>query len=227
MPNDNLMTRLGDEEDNFVERKPANPNRVDIRKTVVAFANTVAEGRTGILFIGIRNDGTIEGVPNPDKLQKTVREVCEQDCYPSIRFRSEVINLPNGNVVAVVIPASANRPHFAGPAYIRRGSESVTASAEVFDELVHSRNSKTAEIAKSKGQIVSVLSLQHKLGEAKHISNSGYQEGAECRVEAVTAHTVRLQILASSRMVTEPLDHVTLSYDEEKWRPLLVIAGYH
>ncbi len=39
------MTRLGDQEDNFVERKPANPNRDDIRKTVVAFANTVTEGR--------------------------------------------------------------------------------------------------------------------------------------------------------------------------------------
>jgi len=227
MPNDNLMTRLGDQEDNFVERKPANPNRDDIRKTVVAFANTVTEGRTGILFIGIRNDGSIEGVPNPDKLQKTVREVCEKDCYPPIIFLSEVVNSPSGNVVAVVIPASSNRPHFAGPAYIRRGSESVTASAEVFDELVHSRNSKTAAITKLKGKIVSVLSLQHKLGKAKRISDSDYREGAECRVEMADAHTVRLRILASDQMVTEPLDHITLSYDEEKWRPLLVVAGYH
>ena len=227
MPNDNLLTRLSDQEDNFVERKPANPKRDDIRKTVVAFANTVSEGRTGILFIGIRNDGTIEGVPNPDKLQKTVREVCEQDCYPPIKFLSEVVNSPSGSVVAVVISASSNRPHFAGPAYVRRGSESVTASAEVFDELVHSRNSKTAAIARLKGQIVSVLSLQHKLGEAKRISDSAYREGAKCRVEMANTHTVRLQILASSRMVTEPLDHVTLSYDEEKWRPLLIISGYH
>jgi Putative DNA-binding domain len=227
MPNDNLLTRLGDQEDNFVERKPANPNRDDIRKTVVAFANTVSEDRTGILFIGIRNDGTIEDVPNPDKLQKTVREVCEKDCYPPIKFLSEVVNTPKGKIVAVVISASVNRPHFAGPAFVRRGSESVTASAEIFDELVHSRNSKTAAIVKLKGQIVSVLSLQHKLGEAKHIPGVAYREGTECRVEAASTHTVRLHIIASSRMVTEPLDHVTLSYDEAKWRPLLIISGYN
>lgn len=226
MPNDELIGRLDNHEDNFVERKPGNPNRDDIRRTVVAFANTVPEGRTGILFIGIRNDGSVEGVPNSDKLQKTVREVCEQDCYPPVRYSSEVLSLPDGNVLAVVVPASTNRPHFSGPAYVRRGSESVAASPEVFDELVHSRNDKTAAILKLKGKTISVLSLRHRLGEAKHMSDSGYREGAECIVETADAHTIRLQILASNAMVTEPLEHVTVSYDETKYRPLLIISGY-
>ncbi len=226
MANEDLMNRLGNAEDNFVERKPGNLNRDDIRKTVVAFANSVPDGRTGVLFIGIRNDGRIEGVPNPDKLQKTVREVCEQDCYPPIKFSAEVLKTPEGLVLAIVVPSSVNKPHFAGPAYVRRGSESIAASLEVFDELVHSRNSKCAAVLKLKGQVISVLSLQHKLGEAKHIPDSGYREGAECRVEAADAQAVRLQILASGRMVTEPLEHVKVSYDEEKHRPLLVVTGY-
>ena len=41
MANNDLLSRLGNAEDNFIERKPANPNREDIRKTVVAFANSV------------------------------------------------------------------------------------------------------------------------------------------------------------------------------------------
>jgi len=226
MPNDELLSRLKNEEDNFVERKPGNPKREDIRKTVVAFANSMPEKRTGVLFIGIRNDGRIEGVPNPDKLQMTIREVCEQDCYPPIRFFSEVLQTPDGSVLAVVIPESSNRPHFSGPAFVRRGSESVAASSEFFDELVHSRNSKCAAVLKLKGQVVTVISLQHKLGESKRISNGGYREGAECRIESANAQTVRLRILVSERVVTEPLDHVTVSYDEERHRSMLVISGY-
>jgi predicted HTH transcriptional regulator len=226
MTNNDLLSRLGNAEDNFVERKPANPNRDDIRKTVVAFANTVPEGRTAVLFVGIRNDGEFDAVPNPDKLQKTVREICEQDCYPPIKFSAEVLNPEGGPILAVVVPASGNKPHFSGPAYVRRGSESVTASAEVFDELINSRNSKCAAVLKLKGQVISVLSLQHKLGVAKHIPSTGYREGAECRVEAVDTHTVRLHILGSGHNVTEPLDHVKVSYDEERHRPMLIVTGY-
>ena len=202
MPNDELISRLRKEEDNFVERKPLNTNRGDIRKTVVAFANSMPEGRTGVLFIGIRDDGRIEGVPNPDKLQMTVRKVCEQECYPSIQFSTEVLSTPEGVVLAVVIPESLNKPHFSGPAFVRRGSESVAASREVFDELVYSRNSKCAVILKLKGQIVTVISLQHRLGKAKLISNTGYRESTECRVEGANTQTVRLKVLAPDRMVS-------------------------
>lgn len=226
MPNDELLRRLGDAEDNFVERKPASPNREDIRKTVVAFANSVPKERPGVLFIGIRNDGKVDPVPNPDKLQKTVREVCEQDCYPPIKFSAEVLQPHGCPILAVVVPASTSKPHFAGPAYVRRGSESVSASPELFDQLVHSRNSKCAAVLKLTGQVVTVQSLQHKLGDTKHIPGSGYRETAECRVEAASPQTVRLRILASDCYVTEPLDHITLSYDEEKHRPMLVVAGY-
>jgi hypothetical protein len=226
MATEDLLKRLGDPEDNFVERKPPNSNREDIRKTVVAFANSVPEGRTGVLFIGVRNDGKIEAVPNPDKLQKTVRGVCEQECYPPIKFFAEVLQPQNGPVLAIVVPASSGKPHFAGPAYIRRGSESVIASPELFEQLVYSRNSKCAAVLKLQGQIVTVQALEHRLGETKRISDSSYREASECRVEAANPQTVRLRILASDRYVTEPLDHVTVNYDEEKHRPMLVVTGY-
>lgn len=226
MANDALIKRLSDHEDNFVERKPANPNRDDIRKTVVAFANSVPEGRDAVLFIGVRKDGQLDPVPNTDKLQKTIREVCEQDCYPPITYTSEVLNLQNGPVVAVIVAASTLKPHFAGPAYVRRGSESVIASEQVFNELVYSRNSKTAALLKLKGQIVTVVALQHRLGDTKQIGDSGYRETAECRVEACDPHIVTLYILTSSRTVSEPLDHVTLQYDHRRYRSMLIVKGY-
>lgn len=226
MTRDELYRRLGDQEDNFVERKPAKVNRRDIRRTIVAFANSLEEGREAILFIGVKDDGSVEGCPNPDAIQKTVREASDQDCYPAVAFISEALNTDAGPVVAVVVPASANRPHFTGPAYIRRGSESVAASEQVFAELVYSRNSTAADVLKLKNQIVDVVSLQHKLGEVRKVADQGYREGAEIQILECTAQTVRFQLIASGRYVTEPLGHVRVSYNEEKHRAMLIVSGY-
>ena len=127
----------------------------------------------------------------------------------------------------MVVGASSDRPHFAGAAYIRRGSESVAASMELFDDLVHARNSRAAAVIALKGQIVTVTSLQHKLGQAKLISDSHYRERAECRVEQADAQTVRLTVIATSQTVTEPLDHVSVGFDDERGRPMLVVSGYN
>lgn len=186
----------------------------------------VAEGRTAHLLIGVADDGTVLGCDNPDGLQKKIRKVCEQDCYPPIAFTSEVVAAQPGPVVVVSVSLSANRPHFSGPAYIRRGSESVAASVQVFDELVHSRNSKTAAILKHKGQVVIVIGLGHKLGSTRREMTRDYREGGEARILECNAQTVRFQMIASSEYMTEPLDHVTVTYDEEKWKPKLVITGY-
>lgn len=219
-----LLSRLNDAEDNFVERKSGSAKRDEIRRTVVAFANSVPEGRAAILFLGIRDDGKFDAIPNSDKLQKTVREICEQDCYPPIKFSAEVLMPEGGPILAVVVPASINKPHFAGPAYTRRGSESVVASAEIFEELVSSRNSKCSAILNFKEKVISVIAIQHKLGLVKPIPGASYREKSECRIEKVDTQTVRLRIIGSDRYVTEPLDHVKVSYDEERQRPMLIVT---
>ena len=212
-----LLNRLKDAEDNFVERKPANPNREDLRRTIVAFANSVPKGRTGVLFVGVKDNGEIETVPNTDKLQKTIREVCERDCYPKINYSSEVLEPESGvRILAVEVPASADRPHFSGPAYVRRGSESVAASKEVFDELVYSRNSKYASLLEIRRTVVTVLSSRHFEGIAKDIP-------CECRFEELGPQTLRLRILRSDRYVTVPLDGVMEGYDDNAHRPKLYL----
>lgn len=221
-----IRHRLADQEDNYVERKPARVNRRDIRRTVVAFANSVAEGREAVLFIGVQNNGIIEGCPNPDDLQMTVRAVCEQECYPAITFRSEVIAVDGAFVVAVVIPASKSRPHFSGPAYVRRGSESVAASEQMFDELIYARTSTAAAVLRIKNEIVDVVALGHKLGEFRRIDDRHYREGGEARILECTAQSVRFQLIASGRYVTEPLDHVRVLYNEEKHRHAVIVTGY-
>lgn len=225
MPHSSLIARLKNHEDNFVERKPEGVKASEIRQSVVALANSVPVGTTAVLFMGIHNDGRIQGVENSDKLQKTVREQCERVCYPPVVFSTAVLDVEGKDVVAVVIPPSQNKPHFSGPAFVRRGSESVAASPELFEELIASRNDKVAAILRMRNAPVSVICIQHKLGSTQQIADSRYRTHSEWVVESCTPHILRLKDIGSDRHVTEPIENVTVSYDEERHRPMLIVRG--
>lgn len=218
-----LASRVAAHEDNFVERKPAAVKSRDIAKTVVGFANSVPEGREAILFIGVRDNGEIEGCEQPDSLQKTISDVCSRQCYPAIQHRCEALTVSGKTVVAVVVPASNNRPHFAGLAYVRQGSQTVQASGLLFEDLILQRTSKTAALTKMRNQVVTVHCLNHVLGQTGRASQPGRVIEYECKVLDCNAHTVRLQIVGNSRHASEPIEAVSLSHDENKWRALLIV----
>jgi hypothetical protein len=225
MTREELLHRLSDHEDNFIERKLDGVHDRDVRKTVVAFANSVTPEREGILFIGVADNGEIVGCVNPDDKQKKVRKACD-DCFPAVRFVSEVLPVSGKSVVAIIVPFSSDKPHFSGPAYVRRGSESVVASNTAFDQLIYSRNSKLAAIQRYAGQIVTVISLAHKLGQARIVYDSGYRETAECRIIECDPHTVRLQNISTNEICSEAVDRIELTRDEEKYRPKLIVKGF-
>lgn len=224
---DALLARLRNHEDNLVERKPPRVNASEIRGTIVSFANSVRSGATGVLFVGVHDSGQILGVESPDELQKTVRHQCENVCFPPIvfSFSSVVLQVEGRDVLAIVIPESTNRPHFAGSAFVRRGSESVNASREVFDELIARRHSKVAAILDMRSQIVTVECVQHRLGSAANVADSRSHTTSECRVTECTPHYVRMFVLNTAEHVTEPLELVDIHYDEARHRPKLVIRG--
>jgi predicted HTH transcriptional regulator len=225
MADDELTKRLRDEEDNFVERKSPGVSATDIRRAVVGFANSVPAGREAILFIGIGNKGAIEGCPDTDGRQKDVRRFLAE-CYPPIAYRCEVVTIEETKVLAVVVPSSSNRPHFAGPAFVRQGSESVTASEPQFDELIRQRSSAVSKALKIKDQVVTVTALQHQLGQVRRVTGSDYRESAECRVLDSVGDTIQLEQLNSGRVFTEGLERVQFLWDDEKNRPRLVVVGF-
>jgi hypothetical protein len=61
------------------------------------------------------------------------------------------------HALAVIIPGSESRPHFAGLSYVRSGSESVEASEQQFMEFIAQRNSKAARILLWKHRKVTVI----------------------------------------------------------------------
>ena len=221
--NQELIKLLKNFEDHFIERKLDSAAIREFRKTIVAFANCIPEGRKAVLFIGVHDDGKVEGVSNPDKTQKKITAICREDCYPPIEFNSEVIEEDGRQIVAVVIPFSKNRPHFSGPAFIRRGSQSIKASEEVFNELITTRLGKPYEILKHKDELITVITRGKILGETKPLGDKKHHDRYECRIEECTAHYISLFDVSNGSHVSEPLENVTLSRDQKRNRFMLII----
>ena len=223
MTPENLVGRLAAKEDGFVERKSKGVGAHDIRKTVTAFANTLPKGQQAVLFIGVGDRGGVEGCDNADAMQKRIRQLC-LECYPPLAPQCMVLTVEGKDVVAVVVDASADRPHFTGPAYIRQGSESVQASKAVFDAMVDARLSPVAAIQRLIGQTITVFAIGHRMGQLIHVQGD-YRESAECRVTACDAHLVTFLRLNDSWEFYEPVGRIELSRDGRMKRPALVVRG--
>jgi hypothetical protein len=177
-----LESLLSSSEGGLIERKEGMPNARELRKTLVAFANSVLEGQLAIIFLGIKDTGEICGVDKIDGAQKNIRDVADKECYPPIKLSMVTVPSNGKEVLAVIIPPSRERPHFAGHSFVRRGSECVSASREMLDEMIATRNDKTRRIAEFKDKKV-ILRLK---------SKSGFFYDLECLVRSCDAHSVTL-----------------------------------
>lgn len=195
-----LLARLTNFEDHFVERKTASDKK-DWLKTVAAFANSTPIDYPAVLFIGVRNNGSIEETGNLDKLQQTLSEILAE-AYPPIPTFAKVLEKDGKQFLAVIVPGSGNRPHFSGPAYIRVKSETRKASEEQFAELIVQRNSKARYILDWKGKTISV----------------GYAiKGTPTIVErprtVVDCNQFYVTVEGDNSVDSIPLDRVSISYD--------------
>jgi hypothetical protein len=142
-------------EDALLERKTFGDSQ-DWVKTVVGFANSVPLGRYGLLYIGVRDNGDIEpGTSNLDQVQKTLRGKL-QGVFPPIDYTPRVLVEGSRSYLCVIVPGSAQRPHFSGAAYVRIGSETVKASQQQFELLIAERNSKVYRILQLEGKHVRI-----------------------------------------------------------------------
>jgi hypothetical protein len=154
LTDDDILSRLSNLEDSFVERKTEGDSG-DWLKTVVAFANSLPLGYPAILFIGVRNDGTVQGLENPESVQKSLTQKVAQ-AYPIPYYLMKVLDKEGRRLLAVIVPGSEFRPHFAGPAFVRDGSQTVRASEQQFARLIAQRSNAAYQILQWRGKTVSV-----------------------------------------------------------------------
>ncbi|MEO5799629.1 MAG: ATP-binding protein [Gemmatimonadales bacterium] len=220
-----LLARLRHQEDSLVERKPEGVKAGEIRATACAFANSVETEGTAVLFLGVSNDGAMLGVTNADSLQKTIRRQLSSECYPPIAYQAYVLEEAGKAIVAIVIPASATRPHFSGSAFVRTGSQSVSASPEQYERLIASRNTVAGALGRAIGETWTVVAIGKRLGDTKPIQQASHRESLACRIVDVNAHFVRLHDPSSGTNLTEVLVRAELSFDEKRHRRMLIVRG--
>lgn len=202
-------------EDGLLERKVENDLK-DLLKTLVAFSNSVRPGHTATILIGEKDDGTVQGVKNPDNIQKTVREECDK-IYPPIVWRSQVYEKEQKPCVRVEIEYDGETPHFGGAAWIRRGSESVRATDQIFQKLIEFRSSKTRYLTDWIGKTITFVDVL--------VTVEGYPaEGPiAMRATLVSVSEFYLTLQLDDRQLSVPLEDFKLSWDDEHARPKLIV----
>jgi predicted HTH transcriptional regulator len=208
-----LLARLTNTEDNFVERKRFSDDREWLR-TVVGFANSTPVGFPGTLFIGTYDDGRVETpkIPvNLDSLQKTLSERLNE-AWPPIYYLTKILRKDGVQFLAVLVPGSAIRPHFAGRSFIRVGSQTKEASDLQFNELLAQRNTKAFAILQWKEKQITV---EHRNTENLRMMGpvSGYFEPV-----VITCDPYCVKLRTDQSIQTVPLDRVLVGHDDERNR---------
>jgi predicted HTH transcriptional regulator len=205
-----LLRRMRNTEDSFTERKSINDAR-DWVKTIVAFSNSVPLGHAGILYIGVRDNGEPEGKTNFDSIQKTLGEKAK-DIYPAPFYTPTIIQAEGKEVLAVVIPGSPNRPHFAGPSYIRDGSVTRLASERQFNDLVAERENMAYELRRWVGKDITLDSMR-----VEHIHSMGHV-ASSIQSKLLDANQFYVIFSQSNTEAAVPLQRIALSFDPENKR---------
>lgn len=129
----------------------------DIKYAVLAFANT--EG--GTLYIGINDDGSVEGVENPDAVMLQVMNMIRDNIRPDITVSVDCSTelMENKHVVVLIIQRGVARPYYLAnkgirPAgvYVRQGASSVPASETAILQMIKESSGDVYEEARSLNQ---------------------------------------------------------------------------
>lgn len=200
-----LVSRLTNFEDHFVERKTVSDQK-DWGKTVVAFANSAPNRYPCVLFIGARDNGEIETPQRDlDSVQKTLNSKLKL-VYPPPPYLLKVIVADGRQVLAVIVFGSELRPHFSGPAYIRKGSESYEASEEQHNLLIATRNNKASKIMEYMDKVVTVINRPMQPG----MSESSWGGG----VKVYSCNQYWVTLISGGQKSSFPLSRVELNFDD-------------
>jgi predicted HTH transcriptional regulator len=150
-----------------------------------------------------------------------VREKCDA-IYPPIVWRSAVYEKDGKSCVKVEIEHSGNAPHFAGAAWIRKGSESIKASEEMLQKLITLRTSKNRELQKWLGKQVTATWVKEGDFQMVPKMNRVYKD---IKLAALTEFYVTFETVDQSSRKSEPLNVLTLSWDDSEDRLRIFISA--
>lgn len=129
----------------------------DIKKEVVAFANT--EG--GTIYVGVRKDGVVTGIENPDEVMlqiaSSLKDAIRPDVMPYVQIKTVVKSAKC--IIEVEVQVGEGRPYYLrekglkpGGVYVRRGSSTQPLSEEGIRNMIVENTGMSYEECRSVNQ---------------------------------------------------------------------------
>jgi hypothetical protein len=212
-----LIAKLTATEDQFVERKPRG-NRGGWLRTVVAFANSTPIDYPAVLFIGVDDKGNIMEGLRPEEEMKSFSDYIAEHAWPPIYSAPRILDFGGRTCIAVIVPGSEARPHFAGKAYVRTGTQTKDASEDQFAKMIADRNGKARKLLEFRGRLITLETLRMK-GTPHTTSYAASWILSECNQFYVT-----LTLPAEPATLRSiPLAFLEISYDDKHNQLAIVI----
>lgn len=132
----------------------------DICKEVIAFANT----NGGIIYIGIRDDGSVVGAENTDKVVLQLSHMIRDSIKPDVTMfvRYEIQAVAQKQIVAVTVQKGTDRPYYLGSkglkpsgVYVRNGTSSDPATDTAIRMMIKQTDGDSYEAMRSLEQNLS------------------------------------------------------------------------
>lgn len=129
----------------------------DIKKTVIAFANTSG----GILYIGIEDDGTVSGVPNIDDVILQSTNSIRNSIKPDVTLFTDatVENRDGKSVIAISVQQGTARPYYLTGkgirpegVFVRQGASTVPATEAAILSMIKETAGDSYESARALNQ---------------------------------------------------------------------------
>lgn len=129
----------------------------DIRKEVMGFAN--ADG--GTVFVGVRKDGAVLGIDDPDgvmlQIVNSLKDSLSPDVMPFVKVNT--VEIEGKHVVEIDVTTGTNRPYYIrekglkpGGVYVRKGSSTQPMTEEGIREMLLQNSGRSFEQCRSMNQ---------------------------------------------------------------------------
>ena len=139
-----------------------------IGKEVVAFVNS--DG--GTLYIGVRDDGSVCGVDNPDdtmlRVASSLKDTIAPDVMPFVSVKA--IKMEEKDVIKIRVSTGTNRPYYLkekglkpSGVYVRKGSSSQPMSEDGIREMIIQNSGRSYESSRSLKQDLTFETLKSEM----------------------------------------------------------------
>lgn len=137
----------------------------NLPKEIISFANTLG----GEIYIGIKDDGTIIGIDNPDDVMTRISNLVHDSIFPDIIpfVQIQAIKKDNKYLVKITVSTGTERPYYLAKeglkpkgVYVRRGSACIPVNEAGIREMIMETSGKSFEESRSLNQELTFETLK-------------------------------------------------------------------